>query len=170
MRYAGLKPRHDEEAIYEERLAELRARGTPLRVRIDPFGVATSFKSVLLEGIEVAFIVITFGVQAGRYAGVSGMTVATLGALLALLVIAGAGSLIRSPLQRVPENTLKFVVGIMLASFGSFWGGEGVGLTWWGGDLFLLALIAFYVTLSGLLILALRTRHNAADEAAPSSL
>ncbi len=161
MRYAGLKALHDEEAIYEERLAELRARGVAPGKRLDPFGVATSFKSVLLEGLEVAFIVITFGIQAGSYSGMSGIAVATLGAALALLVVVGAGTLVRAPLQRVPENTLKFVVGIMLASFGTFWGGEGVGLNWWGEDLFLLALVGFYLLISGALILSLRAAARA---------
>ena len=163
MRYAGLKSLHDEEAIYEERLAELRARGAAPGKRLDPFGVVTSFKSVLLEGLEVAFIVITFGIQAGNYAGMSGIAVATLGAALAFLVIVGAGTLVRAPLQRVPENTLKFVVGIMLASFGTFWGGEGAGLLWWGEDLFLLALVAFYLAISGLLILLLRAASRRAE-------
>lgn len=158
MRYAGLQAKHDEEAIYERRLAELKARGELSASRVDPFGVATSFKSVLLEGLEVAFIVITFGSQAGSYGGTTGIAVATVGAALAFLVIVAAGALIRAPLQRVPENTLKFIVGVMLASFGTFWGGEGVGIVWWGGDLFLLALVAFYLALSGLLVLSFRTK------------
>jgi uncharacterized membrane protein len=148
MRYAGLKATHDEEAIYEERLAEMRERGEKRSARVDPFGVATSFKSVLLEGLEVAFIVITFGVQAGP----QGIPFSTLGAAAALVVIVALGSLVRAPLQRVPENTLKFVVGIMLTTFGTFWGGEGIGISWWGGDLFLFALVAFYLLLTGVLI------------------
>jgi len=152
MRYAGLKAVHDEEAIYEERLAEMKARGETHGKRVDPFGVATSFKSVLLEGLEVAFIVITFGIQAGP----TGIGYATLGAAAALLVIVTLGSLVRAPLQRVPENTLKFVVGIMLATFGTFWGGEGLGISWWGEDLFLFALVAFYLALAGALILWLK--------------
>ncbi len=152
MRYAGLKAVHDEEAIYEERLAEMRKRGETRSDRIDPFGVATSFKSVLLEGLEVAFIVITFGLQAGT----NGIAVSTIGAAVALVVIVAAGSLVRAPLQRVPENTLKFVVGIMLTTFGTFWGGEGIGISWWGEDLFLFVLVAFFLFLSGVLIFLLR--------------
>ena len=148
MRYAGLKATHDEEAIYEERMAEMRARGEKRSGRLDPFGVVTSFKSVLLEGLEVAFIVITFGVQAGP----QGIPFSTLGAAAAFVVVVALGSLVRAPLQRVPENTLKFVVGIMLATFGTFWGGEGLGISWWGEDLFLLALAAFYLLLPGGLI------------------
>jgi len=150
LRYAGLKPKHDEEAIYEEQLAELRARGEHPQTRIDPFGVATSFKSVLLEGLEVAFIVITFGLQANASQGASagaqpnGLFVAALGALAAGVVVIGAGAVVRAPLQRVPENTLKYIVGIMLTSFGTFWGGEGLGIEWWHEDLFLLVLVALY--------------------------
>lgn len=156
LRYAGLKATHDEEAIYEEQLAEMRARGETRSERLDPFGVVTSFKSVLLEGLEVAFIVITFGIQAGEHAQVSGIAVTTVGAAAALIVVVALGLLIRAPLQRVPENTLKFVVGVMLATFGTFWGGEGLGISWWGEDLFLFALVAFYLLLSGILILWLR--------------
>jgi uncharacterized membrane protein len=156
LRYARLKALHDEEAIYEEHLAEMRARGlAPVR-RFDPFGVATSFKSVLLEGLEVAFIVITFGAQANTLPSANGIFIAALGAAGALVVVVALGALARAPLQRVPENTLKFVVGIMLASFGTFWGGEGLGITWWHDDLFLLVLVAFYLIVAGTLILWLR--------------
>lgn len=163
LRYAGLKAMHDEEAIYEEQLAEMKARGEHVHKGMDPFGVATSFKSVLLEGLEVAFIVITFGSQAGAAAsntakGVDGqgIAIAALGAAGALLLVVAAGAVVRAPLQRVPENMLKFVVGIMLASFGTFWGGEGLGLSWWHEDIFLLVLVAFYLAVAGLLILWLR--------------
>jgi len=155
LRYAGLKAMHDEEAIYEEELAAMRARGEALQVGLDPFGVATSFKSVLLEGLEVAFIVITFGANANANAG-TGITVAALGAAGALLLVVAAGALIRAPLQRVPENTLKFVVGIMLTSFGTFWGGEGIGLSWWHEDLFLPILVVFYLLVALALIAWLR--------------
>jgi len=156
LRYAGLKALHDEEAIYEEHLAELKARGQAPPARIDPFGFVTSLKSVLLEGLEVAFIVITFGAQVKDSGSINGILVAALGAAAALIVIVGAGALVRAPLQKVPENTLKFVVGIMLASFGTFWGGEGLGIHWAGEDLFILALIGFYLAVTGLLILWLR--------------
>ncbi len=156
LRYARLKALHDEEAIYEEHLAEMRAKGlAPVR-RIDPFGVATSFKSVLLEGLEVAFIVITFGAQANTLPSANGIFIAALGAAGALVVVVALGALARSPLQRVPENTLKFTVGIMLASFGTFWGGEGLGISWWNNDLFLLVLVGFYLVVAGALILWLR--------------
>jgi uncharacterized membrane protein len=156
LRYARLKALHDEEAIYEEQQAELRAKGLAPARRVDPFGLVTAFKSVLLEGLEVAFIVVTFGVQANSLKPTDGIQIAALGAAGALLVIGALGALARAPLQRVPENTLKFVVGIMLTSFGTFWGGEGLGISWWHDDLFLLVLIAFYLAAAGALILWLR--------------
>lgn len=150
LRYAGLKAMHDEEAIYEEQLAELRARGEHHMTRIDPFGVATAFKSVLLEGLEVAFIVITFGA--------TGLSIgsAAFGAAAACALVVLAGVLVRAPLQQVPENALKFAVGIMLTSFGTFWGGEGVGITWWHEDVFLPILVAFYLAITLGLIFWLR--------------
>jgi len=158
LRYAGLKAMHDEEAIYEEQVAALRARGEYPQAQLDPFGVATAFKSVLLEGLEVAFIVITFGAQAktSTVSEAQGIGLAAIGAAAALALVVGAGAVVRAPLQRVPENTLKFVVGIMLTSFGTFWGGEGLGIAWAGEDLFLIALVAFYLAVTGALILWLR--------------
>ena len=153
LRYAGLKATHDEEAIYEEHLAEMRARGEVPEARIDPFGVVTSFKSVLLEGLEVAFIVITFGAQVKDNGGIG---VAVLGAVAACLLVVGLGAVVRAPLQRVPENSLKYVVGVMLTSFGTFWGGEGLGISWWHEDLFLVVLVAFYFAVTGALVLWLK--------------
>ena len=126
--------------------------------RLNPFGVVTSFKSVLLEGLEVAFIVITFGIQANANSvtQINGIVLAALGAAGALVLVVALGALIRAPLQRVPENTLKFVVGIMLTTFGTFWGGEGLGISWWHDDLFILILLAFYLAVTGALVLWLR--------------
>jgi uncharacterized membrane protein len=158
LRYAGLTALHDEEAIYEQQLAEMRARGEAPQQGLDPFGVVTSFKSVLLEGLEVAFIVITFGSATSTAVGGKGNSIgsAALGAAAALILVVVAGAAIRAPLQRVPENTLKFVVGIMLTSFGTFWGGEGVGIAWWHEDLFIVILVALYLAAAGALVLWLR--------------
>jgi len=145
LRYAGIMALHDEELIYERKLAEWKARGDAAAERFNGFGFVTSFKSVLLEGLEVAFIVITFGAQA---ASNSGIAIASLGALAALVLVILLGALVRSPLQKVPENTLKFIVGIMLTTFGTFWGGEGLGIEWWGTDLFLVVIAVFYLVLS----------------------
>ena len=158
MRFAGLKAFHDEEAIYEEQMADMRARGEVIETKIDTFGVVTSFKSVLLEGLEVAFIVITFGSGTSTAVGGKDNSIgyAAIGAVLAGILVIGLGALVRAPLQRIPENTLKFVVGVMLTSFGTFWGGEGLGIHWFGADLFLLILVAFYLVVAGALILWLR--------------
>jgi uncharacterized membrane protein len=142
LRYAGITAMHDEQAIYEAELAQMRARGEAPAGGIDAVGVATTFKSVLLEGLEVAFIVITFGVQA------SAIGAAAVGAAAAGLLVIAAGTLVRSPLQRVPENTLKFVVGLMLTGFGTFWGGEGLGINWPGADAVIPVLILVYLAVS----------------------
>jgi len=159
LRYSGLKAMHDEEAIYEENLREMKARGESLPDKIDGFGFATAFKSVLLEGLEVAFIVVTFGTSAAQNEQEKGsaLLAATLGAAGAALLVIVAGVIIRGPLVRVPENTLKFVVGVMLTSFGTFWGGEGLGLEWPGDDVFLLVLVGLYLLLSFALVTWLRS-------------
>ena len=156
LRYSGLKALHDEEAIYEETRAELRTRGEleASSPRFDLFGFLLSYKSVLLEGLEVAFIVITFGASAATstVSRSSGIASAALGALLAGLLVILAGALLRVPLAKVPENTLKFVVGIMLTTFGTFWTGEGFGVAWPLSDVFLLIIAAIYLCAAFLLI------------------
>jgi Ca2+/H+ antiporter, TMEM165/GDT1 family len=106
----------------------------------------------LLEGLEVVFIVITFGLTAGD------MRPALLGAAAAAVVVTGIGAAVHAPLSRVPENTLKFVVGVMLSGFGTFWAGEGVGLDWPGADLAILGLIVFYALTAGAIIALVRSR------------
>ena len=101
-----------------------------------------SFKSTLLEGLEVAFIVITLGANQGATG------IAAAGAVVAFVVVVIVGALVRHPLSRVPENTLKFAVGVMLTSFGTFWAGEGVGIDWPGAEASLAALIALTVAWS----------------------
>ena len=156
MRYAGLKAIHDEEAIYEENRAQLRARGAvdASASRFDLFGFLLSYKSVLLEGLEVAFIVITFGLSAATrtVSPSSGIASAALGALVAGLLVILVGALVRIPLANVPENSLKFVVGIMLTTFGTFWTGEGFNVAWPLSDVFLLILAAIYLGAAFLLI------------------
>ena len=147
LRYSGWKALHDEEAIFEEKMADLRTRGETVTPRLHPFAVALSFKSVLLEGLEVAFIVITFGSNAASAGNsrVAGIASATVGALVAGLLVILAGLLARSPLKRVPENTLKFVVGIMLTSFGTFWTIEGFNVSWPLDDVFIPILAVIYL-------------------------
>ena len=158
LRYGGMKALHDEEAIYEEHLAEIRARGEAPEVRVMPFGVALSYKAVLLEGLEVAFIVITFGTSAATatISKSSSITSAAIGAAVAGVLVILAGVLVKAPLTKVPENTLKFVVGIMLTTFGTFWAGEGLGVNWPGADLFILVLAALYLLSTFVLVLWLR--------------
>ncbi|HXC23187.1 MAG TPA: hypothetical protein VNU28_01265 [Solirubrobacteraceae bacterium] len=134
LRSAGLKAKHDELEIFSEEAEAARALGSR-PVGFDGYAFAISFKGVLLEGLEVAFIVLTFGANQKR------IPLAAAAAAAAVLVVATAGVAARAPLAKVPENTMKFAVGVMLSSFGMFWGAEGAGASWPGGDAALLALI-----------------------------
>ncbi len=151
LRYSGLKALHDEEAIFEETMAELRARGEAISTSLQPTAAILAFKSVLLEGLEVAFIVITFGSSvtvATTSGGLSGIGSAAIGATVAGILVILLGALVRAPLKQVPENTLKFVVGIMLTTFGTFWTVEGFHVEWPFSDAFLLILAALYLLAS----------------------
>lgn len=143
LRASGAKAKHDEDAIYAEEVKRLREEAPVPEVGIDGISFAVSFKGVLLEGLEVAFIVITFGSSAGH------LGEAALGALLACGLVLIVGAFAHRPLSRVPENGLKYAVGIMLITFGTFWAGEGIGIDWPVGDGTILILLAAY-TLSGL--------------------
>jgi len=134
LRSAGLKAKHDESQIYREETEAARAAGAK-PTGFDGYAFAISFKGVLLEGLEVAFIVLTFGTNQHRVGLAAGA------AALAVLLVIAAGVAARAPLARVPENTMKFAVGVMLSSFGMFWGAEGAGASWPGGDAALLAII-----------------------------
>jgi uncharacterized membrane protein len=137
LRAAGLKALHDEEAIFatERDAAAAAGTGTGTTQRLDGYAFAIAFKGVLLEGLEVAFIVLTFGANQHRI----GLAAAAAGAAIAVVVLAGVAA--RAPLARVPENIIKFAVGVMLTSFGMFWGAEGAGAHWPGGDGALLVII-----------------------------
>ncbi|MEO7020350.1 MAG: hypothetical protein ABI234_09395 [Ktedonobacteraceae bacterium] len=158
LRYGGMKALHDEEAIFEEHMAEIRERGETPEARFMPFGVALSYKAVLLEGLEVAFIVITFGSNAAATIAQrsSGITSAAIGAAVAGVLVILLGAVVRAPLTKVPENTLKFVVGIMLTSFGTFWAGEGFGVNWPYADAFIIVLAALYLLAAFVLVLWLK--------------
>ncbi len=135
LRASGHKALHDEDAIYREQVSAARSEPTRRTALIpDMYGFTLSFKGVLLEGLEVVFIALTFGGNAHR------IPLAALAAVSAVVLVALAGVAIRAPLARVPENTLKFVVGVLLTSFGTFWGAEGAGATWPGSDAALLVL------------------------------
>lgn len=134
LRAAGIIALHDETAAYASETAKLRAQESRHEARLDWLAALASFKAVVLEGLEVVFIVIAVG--AGR-----GLIVpASIGAIAACLIVATAGLAVHRPLRRVPENTLKFAVGVVLSAFGVFWIGEGLGVPWPGADL---AIVAF---------------------------
>lgn len=153
LRYGGRKSLKDEDAAYTRQLAELRAADDK---QADQIGFITAFKSVLLEGLEVAIIVVTFG--AGSAVTLSW---SALGAAVAVVLVALLGLALKRPASRVPENTMKFVVGVMLTSFGTFWTGEGLGIAWWGADLSILLLAAFYLAVSALLVGVVRAPRTA---------
>src|SRR5205823_7340547 len=142
LRASGYKALHDEDAIFAREAAEAQAAETETRAGLDWYGFTLSFKGVLLEGLEVAFIVITFGSTQGN------IGLAALGAGVALVLVATVGVLVRAPLARVPENTLKFAVGVMLTTFGIFWAAEGAGAHWPGDDASLPGVLGFVVLLS----------------------
>lgn len=141
LRAAGIIPLHDEETTYAEMSATLHRLGGIGR-GWDKVGFAAAFKITMLEGIEVVFIVIAIG------AGGSGLLLpASLGALAALLVVIALGMAAHKPLAKVPDNSFKFIVGVLLSAFGTFWAGEGMGLSWPGGDWSVLGLVAgFFLT------------------------
>src|SRR5207245_5874735 len=126
LRFAGIVALHDEELIYRRELAEMRAQGLT-KSEFDRIGALVAYKAVLLEGTEVAFIVIAFGAK-----GVAAMNAAILGAVAAGVVVIALAAALRHPLTAVPENWMKFGVGAMLSAFGVFWFGEGLGAHWPG--------------------------------------
>jgi uncharacterized membrane protein len=167
LRSAGLKARHDETQEFREQTEAARAADPRHRFGLDWFGFVVSFKGVFLEGVEVVFIVITFGLNAGN------VPVAAGSAIVAGLVVAALGVLASRPLSAVPENTLKYGVGLLLATYGTFWAVEGLGLfadgtslSWPGGDAALLGVLAGWLLLSRALVAALpRLRRGAAAHA-----
>jgi uncharacterized membrane protein len=135
LRACGLRALHDEDASYALELAAANAAPACRSAIVgDWYSFSLSFKGVVLEGLEVAFIVLTFG------ANQRDIPLAAVAAVIALLVVTIAAVAVRAPLSRVPENTMKFAVGVMLTSFGVFWGAEGAGAQWPGEDAALLVL------------------------------
>lgn len=144
-RYSGRKTMRDEAAAYDKELASLQAHDERR------YAFATAFNGVLLEGLEVAVIVITFATEkAGTFLW------AAAGALAAGLLVAAVAAVLRHPFSKIPATLMGYVVGVMLCSFGTFWSGEGLGLTWWSGDATLFWIIGAYVIVSLLLIPLLR--------------
>jgi uncharacterized membrane protein len=158
LRASGHKALHDEGRLFAEHLAAAQAQETRrFLLAADRYGFRLAFMGVLLEGLEVVFIVLTFGANAKN------LGLATIAAGCAVVVVAVAGFAVRAPLARVPENTLKFVVGIMLTSFGLFWGGEGAGASWPGSDAALLVIIPAVAALGLGLVWLLRRSGSETD-------
>ncbi len=145
LRAAGIKAQHDEDEIYREETSAASRAGAPTAA-LDPYSFTIAFKGVLLEGLEVVFIALTFGANQHR------VGLAAAAAAAAVVLVATLGFAVRHPLARAPENAMKFSVGVMLTSFGIFWGGEGAGASWPGGDAALLAIVPAVLVFSLLLV------------------
>jgi uncharacterized membrane protein len=157
LRSSGFVPLHDEEAEFEKEIGVLRRQASDRRA--DYLAGLAAFKAVLLEGVEVVFIVIAVGTA-------HGMTkLAGAGALAAVLVVLAIGIVVHKPLARIPENALKFAVGLLLTAFGIFWTGEGLGADWPGADLSLLAILALLGAFSAVAVRVMRS-FNAVKERA----
>ncbi len=150
LRASGFKALHDEDATFLAETEAAKKQALDARAGLDWYGFTLSFKSVLLEGLEVAFIVVTFGASAKR------LDLAALGAASALLVVLIAGAILHKPLSRVPENSLKFAVGLMLSSFGTFWAAEGAGAHLPGADASIIGILLVYSLASLLYVYVLR--------------
>lgn len=155
LRASGYKALHDEELIFQEELAAAKAAKAGKRFGVaDWYAYTLSFKGVLLEGLEVAFIVLTFGTIQKQ------VGLASIAALAAVVVVAAGGFALRKPLARVPENKMKYIVGIMLTSFGIFWGAEGAGAEWPHADLSILGILIFMVIVTQALIYILKRQKD----------
>jgi uncharacterized membrane protein len=150
LRFAGIVALHDEERIYLKEVADLKAHGLT-RTGFDRIGAIVAYKAVLLEGTEVAFIVIAFG--AG---GAAALNAAVVGAIAAGVVVIALGAMLRQPLTMVPENWMKFGVGAILSAFGVFWFAEGLGAAWPGDALSIVAILAVFLAASWLSVRLLR--------------
>lgn len=139
LRAGGVIPLHDENAIFAKETAELSTEVQRHKSSQDWIAGIAAFKAVLLEGLEVIFIVIAVGAGRGL------LWPASIGALAACVLVLVVGAIAHRPLARVPENTLKFGVGVMLSAFGVFWTGEGLGVDWPGHDLALFVFAAMFL-------------------------
>lgn len=151
LRYSGLKSLHNEAESYQDELERQKKAGEPAS-GIDRFAFVTTFSATFLEGMEAIFIVITIGLST------SNMTYSIIGAMVATVVLLFVGILLRTPLTKVPENTMKFVVGIMLTSFGAFWVGEGLRVHWAQQDASILYIALSLLILSWILVRRIRSK------------
>jgi uncharacterized membrane protein len=150
LRASGYKATHDEAAIYQKELMAAQASARVRRNGLDWYAFTLAFKGVLLEGLEVIFIVITFGATANQ------VGLAAIGAAAAVLLVTAVGVVVRGPLTRVPENALKYAVGLLLSSFGTFWAAEGAGVTWPASDGAILGILAVLTVVSYAYVVLLR--------------
>jgi uncharacterized membrane protein len=155
LRASGWRALRDEDSVFARETAAAAAAAHEERAGLDWYGFTVSFKGVLLEGLEVAFIVLTFGSTQGS------IPLAAAGAAAAVVLVVAAGVIVRGPLSRVPENTLAFAVGVMLTTFGTFWGAEGAGVSWPGDDASLPGVLAFVALVSLGFVTTLRRRRLA---------
>jgi uncharacterized membrane protein len=146
LRSAGVIDLRNEEMLFARERQALGASGSISRGPWDAIAILVSFKAVALEGLEVVVIVIGIGAAGGA------LVPATLGAIAACVAVAAAAALLHRPLSRVPENTLKFAVGIMISAFGLFWFGEGIGIHWPHGDATILGLMAILLGASSVAV------------------
>jgi uncharacterized membrane protein len=164
LRATGYKALHDEASAYlREVTAAQQAEKTSRRGVTDWYSFTLAFKGVLLEGLEVVFIVVTFGDNQKNYGA------AVIGAAAAIILVTIVGIAVRAPLTKVPENWMKLAVGVMLTSFGTFWGAEGAGARWPGNDAALLVLIPAVAVVAAACILWLRSRKAAVTVSVPQS-
>lgn len=152
LRSGGLKAKHDEDAIYEETVAELE-NVTP-GVNRDRIAFVMAFKGVFLEGLEVVITVLTLGTSAHR------LGLASVTAGVALVLVALVGAIVAKQLSSVPENAMKMSVGVLLVTYGTFWVGEGLKVKWPGNDTFLLAFVAIYAVVCWVLVTLIRPRES----------
>ncbi|NUR59937.1 MAG: hypothetical protein HOV87_14890 [Catenulispora sp.] len=156
LRASGFKDLRDEAAAYQRQVAAAEKAASAKRPLVeDWYAFTLSFKGVVLEGLEVAFIALTFG------ANQHDLPLAAAAAVAAVLAVSAAGAVLKAPLARVPENTMKFAVGVMLTGFGVFWGAEGAGADWPGGDAALPVVIAYVLAAAGTAVWLLRRRRAA---------
>jgi uncharacterized membrane protein len=162
LRAGGAMALHDEDRIFEAEVAEAGTHDVASGA-FDWYAFTLSFKGVFLEGLEVAFLVIAFGDTHQNLA------LGAIAAGAALVTVVVLGVVVHGPLSRVPENALKFAVGLMLIAYGTFWGGESAGVDWSGGELAIVGLIAWYGLVSWVLVVLVRRRHMATTTRAVSA-
>ena len=159
LRASGYTALRDEAAAFERQVAAVQKEARAMHGAMDWYAFTLSFKSVLLEGLEVAFIVITFGAASHQ------IGLAALGAVAAMVLVLAVGAVVNQPLSRIPENTLKFAVGLLLTTFGTFWAAEGAGVEWPGSDVAILGLLALYIVVALGYVTVLRRQRSRALQA-----